>query len=61
MGGTVDVYRHAPIPSISVQVPQVYPTHSALEPISFLRALLRILRTLSVVPTFVADFRVIVF
>ena len=30
MIGTVTVYRLAPIPSISVQAPQVYPVYSIL-------------------------------
>jgi hypothetical protein len=47
MGGTVKVYRLAPIPSISVQVPLVYPTLSALEPILFLQALSSILLALA--------------
>jgi hypothetical protein len=47
MIGTEQVYRLAPIPSISVQVPLVYPSHSVLEPILFLQALSSILLALA--------------
>jgi len=47
MDGTVKVYRLAPIPSISVQVPLVYSSHSALKPILFLQALSSILLALA--------------
>jgi len=33
MVGTVFYFLLAPIPSISVQVPQAYPSHSVSEPI----------------------------